>query len=371
MLIQSDSALSTTGKLISSDVDNDLLFAAQSGITGTNKFGTFSLGTDGTWTYAMNGAHTEFLKDITYTDSFTAVSTDGTKQVVTVSILGVNDAAVIKGATTGTVTASYSNTSTNTVYAATTEGSLSVTDTDSAATFISQSGTNGMNSYGKFSLTSDGKWTYSMGAQQFDPGLSLTDYFTAKSADGTSKVVAVTIKTPGVATAALSETDAVQTASGNLLAGTYTPIAVGTAGSKGYGTFELSSTGAWTYTMNSAHNEFVKDQIYTDTIDAEAIVGSLTTKTTVTVNIKGTNDAAVISGTNFINLTETDKVLTSTGTLTSTDVDGTANAFRPETLIGTYGSLAMASSGTWTYTSKTAQDQLSAGAKATDITDCP
>jgi VCBS repeat-containing protein len=38
------------------------------------------------------------------------------------------------------------------------------------------------------------------------------------------------------------------------------------AGSNGYGTFSIDDTGAWTYTMDSAHDEFVGGTDYTDSI---------------------------------------------------------------------------------------------------------
>ncbi|UUZ55164.1 VCBS domain-containing protein [Massilia sp. H-1] len=47
------------------------------------------------------------------------------------------------------------------------------------------------------------------------------------------------------------------------------------------------------------------------------------TTSTITVNILGTNDAAVIS-TTTANLTETDAVLTTSGNLTITDADSAA-----------------------------------------------
>ena len=40
----------------------------------------------------------------TYTDSFTVATADGTTHVVTVTILGTNDAAVITGASTASLT---------------------------------------------------------------------------------------------------------------------------------------------------------------------------------------------------------------------------------------------------------------------------
>ena len=54
----------------------------------------------GAWTYTMNTAHDEFVGGLTYTDSITVATADGTTQVLTVTILGTNDAAVITGTAT-------------------------------------------------------------------------------------------------------------------------------------------------------------------------------------------------------------------------------------------------------------------------------
>ncbi len=44
---------------------------------------------------------------------------------------------------------------------------------------------------------------------------------------------------------------------------------------------------------SSAHNEFKAGQIYTDTFEVASADG---TKTSVTVNLTGTNDAPIVSG---------------------------------------------------------------------------
>src|SRR5205823_1034441 len=59
-----------------------------------------------------------------------------------------------------------------------------------------------------------------------------------------------------------------------------------------YGTFAIDSAGAWTYTASSAHNEFAAGSTYSDTFSVASADGTLTA---VTINILGTNDAAVLS----------------------------------------------------------------------------
>jgi VCBS repeat-containing protein len=125
----------------------------------------------------------------------------------------------------------------------------------------------------------------------------------------------------------------------------------------------MGTGGAWTYTASSANDAFVSSTVYTDTFTVHA---ADSTAKNITVNITGTNDAAVISGTSTYSLTETNAALTSSGTLTSTDVDGTTNLFTAETVSGTYGSLVMATTGAWAYTAASAYDSLVAGAVVTD-----
>ncbi|MSQ65621.1 MAG: hypothetical protein EXR37_04615 [Limnohabitans sp.] len=55
-----------------------------------------------------------------------------------------------------------------------------------------------------------------------------------------------------------------------------------------YGTLNLSSNGAWTYTASSAHNEFMTNALYSDTFTVAAVDR---TTSTVKVNMIGTADA--------------------------------------------------------------------------------
>ncbi|UUZ51976.1 VCBS domain-containing protein [Massilia sp. B-10] len=54
----------------------------------------------------------------------------------------------------------------------------------------------------------------------------------------------------------------------------------------------MDANGAWNYTASSAHPEFVAGTNYSDVFTVTSADG---TTSTITVNILGTNDAAVIS----------------------------------------------------------------------------
>ncbi|MHC5198492.1 VCBS domain-containing protein, partial [Pseudomonas frederiksbergensis] len=94
-------------------------------------------------------------------------SADGTATSVTVHILGTNDAAVLS--------ADVANL-TETNAALTTNGTLTISDVDSAATFVAQS-TAG--SYGQFSIGTNGAWTYVANSahNEFAAGTTYTDTF--------------------------------------------------------------------------------------------------------------------------------------------------------------------------------------------------
>ncbi|ARJ67778.1 hypothetical protein WV31_20015 [Magnetospirillum sp. ME-1] len=88
---------SVSGKLNVSDADHDQsTFQATSQTVGE---GTFTMGADGQWTFAVNHDAVQGLAEgETLTKEFKVHSADGTEQTVSVTIGGSNDAAVISGA---------------------------------------------------------------------------------------------------------------------------------------------------------------------------------------------------------------------------------------------------------------------------------
>src|SRR6185312_7413977 len=318
------SDIPTSGTLTISDVDSPATFVAQAATLGS--YGTFAINAAGAWTYTASSAHNEFAAGITYTDTFSVASADGTLTSVTINILGTNDAAVLSADTRNlaeTVQASDIPTS----------GTLTISDVDSPATFVAQAATLG--SYGTFAIDAAGAWTYTASSahNEFAAGTTYTDTFSVASADGT--LTSVTINILGTNDAAVLSADTRNLTETNAAAdistsGTLTISDVdspatfvaqpGTAGS--YGTFAIDAAGAWSYTASSAHNEFVAGTTYTDSFDVVSADG---THTSVTINILGTNDAAVLSA-DTRNLTETNSAadISTSGTLTISDVDSPA-----------------------------------------------
>ncbi len=100
--------LTATGTLTNTDVDNPPnTFTEVSSQTPSNAgYGTFTMTTGGVWVYTLdNTNHAVQALNVgdKLTDTFTVTTVDGTPQLVTVTINGSNDAAIISGDTTGSV----------------------------------------------------------------------------------------------------------------------------------------------------------------------------------------------------------------------------------------------------------------------------
>src|SRR4029077_6579698 len=227
----------------------------------------------GNWSYTASDGQTAIQQlgaGDSITDSFTAVSLDGTaSQLVTVTIHGTNDVPVIGGVATGSVTEDVGVVAGN----LSTSGALTIADVDQGqSSFVPQASAAG--TYGSFTLDAAGNWSYTASdaqaaIQQLGAGDSVTDSFTAVSFDGTaSQLVTVTIHGTndvpvigGVATGSVTEDVAVD-GSGNLVTGGALTIAdvdqgqssfVPQASAAGaYGTFTLDATGTWSYTASDA-----------------------------------------------------------------------------------------------------------------------
>ncbi|TPG85742.1 type I secretion protein, partial [Pseudomonas caspiana] len=352
--------ISTTGTLTISDVDSAATFVAQSNTAGS--YGQFSIGTDGAWSYVADSAHNEFVAGTTYTDTFAVSSADGTLTSVTVQILGSNDAAVLSA---------DSVTLTETDAPLSTSGNLIVSDVDSPESFQAQTNTAG--SYGQFSIGTDGAWSYVADSahNEFVAGTTYTDTFAVSSADGT--LTSVTVHITGSNDAAvlssanvtLTETDAPLTTNGSLIVSDVDSpesfqAQTNTAGS--YGQFSIGTNGAWSYVADSAHNEFVAGTTYTDTFAVSSADGTLTS---VTVQILGSNDAAVLSSAN-VTLTETDAPLTTNGSLIVSDVDSPESFQAQTNTAGSYGQFSIGTDGAWSYVADSAHNEFVAGTTYTD-----
>jgi VCBS repeat-containing protein len=132
------------------------------------------------------------------------------------------------------------------------------------------------------------------------------------------------------------------------------------------GTVSFSGTEI-TYDPNGAFESLGATDSTTETFSYTASDGNGGTDTaSVTVTINGVNDVATLSSA-VVNLTETDAVLTTSGTLTVSDPDQGEQVFNEQIgTAGTYGSFSIAEGGYWSYTTNSALNELEEAAKVPD-----
>ncbi|MEH2612198.1 VCBS domain-containing protein [Bradyrhizobium sp. AZCC 1693] len=324
-----DAFTATSGTFVASSPRSDatLVYSIGGGTTGitvlegvtydiskTGLYGTlFVNSTTGAYTYVPNSDAINALTAPT-TESFTVTVSDGTlsaNQTFTITINGVNDAAVISGTTTGAVIEASG--AAPGMPAAT--GTLTDTDVDNTPnTFTAVSSpTASAGGYGTFTITAAGAWTYTLNnanstVQALNVGDTLTDTFTVTTIDGTAQVVTITITgandaavISGTTTGSVIETGATPgtpTATGTLTdsdvdntPNTFTAVSSPAASAGGYGTFTMTAAGVWTYMLddtNSVVQALDVGDTLTDTFTVTAVDG---TAQQVTITIHGASDA--------------------------------------------------------------------------------
>jgi VCBS repeat-containing protein len=126
-------------------------------------YGNYTMTSDGTWTYTLDNTNSTVQAlnvGGTLTDTFTVMTTTGAPQVITITIDGANDAAVVSGTIIGSVTeAGGVNNGTPGTHTAT--GTLTDTDVDNATNTFQTvtAGTTTTGGYGTYALTAGGAWT--------------------------------------------------------------------------------------------------------------------------------------------------------------------------------------------------------------------
>lgn len=184
-----DADVQATGTLTIDDLDDldDPVFLDVAAAKKT--YGTYTM-TNGTWVYTLDQTKVQNLKaGQEVTDAHTFLASDGTEHTVTVTIVGTDDAPVVKGVFTGELTEGNIGDPTASV-----SGSLSISDLDGVPAFANVA--NAAGAYGNFKLAG-GTWTYTLDqakVQNLNTGDTRTDSHTFVATDGTEQTVTVTIK---------------------------------------------------------------------------------------------------------------------------------------------------------------------------------
>ena len=162
------------------------------------KFGTFQIYRAGQWVYVVDptdpdtvalSGHECDQRKCSDTDVFRVRAVNGYtfRETVTIRVIGEDNPPTFSGDRTGTVT---EDASANTV-----SGTLSVSDPDGPDTVEAQDGASG--TYGTFSITAAGKWTYTLDnadaeTDALTAGALVTDRFKVE-ADGADEHVTITV----------------------------------------------------------------------------------------------------------------------------------------------------------------------------------
>ncbi|WP_243977883.1 VCBS domain-containing protein [Vibrio natriegens] len=393
----------------------------------TGKYGQIDIDAHGHWVYTADNNNAtiqslkggEQLKEVLYVHTI-----DGTSQAISITVSGTNDKAVISGVTTGTLKEDVI-----TDY----QGKLDVIDTDSGQSgFVEQPNTQGQ--YGVFTIDSGGLWHYALDNQHtkvqgLNEGQQLTETFTVKTLDGTSREIQVNIQGTDETSAVSHTTTTQQVAEAKPTSNasvTVTPtfshgsnvphqpdssvnhapiisststvdvdedgkIAQGQIHASDADTgdqlhfsagqvdgFTLNADGSWAFDpSHSAYQYLAQGKTETLTIPVTVTDNAGATDTqNLTITVSGTNDGAVISGAGA-QLKEDSAVsasgeLEANGQLTVQDVDSGEAAFAPITDVTSdsgYGHFSLSADGQWQYhadNNQPAIQQLAAGEPLTD-----
>ena len=197
--------LTATGMISITDVDAGQNHFSTTVTPGSGDLGSLVLQSNGSYVYTVADSAVQFLAGSnafggtsTHVDTFTVTSADGTSQVVSFTINGANDAAVIGTPTVSSVTEDVNVVSGN----LTASGMIPITDVDTGENHFNTTVASGSGNLGSLVLQANGSYTYTVAdsAVQFlsgstvDGGIaSHVDTFTVTAADGTSQLVSFTI----------------------------------------------------------------------------------------------------------------------------------------------------------------------------------
>ncbi|MDD4701424.1 MAG: VCBS domain-containing protein, partial [Desulfovibrio sp.] len=368
------------------DAGDSAQFVAQA---NPGLYGTFTLQPDGSYAYSLNNA-LPVVQALTagqqLTETFTYTVTDQqgatASNTITITIRGTNGSPQVSAAT-----------------AAINEDDASVSGTLPAPNdrdegdiveYVPQTSISGL--YGVFSLQPDGSYTYTLNntlsvVQQLAVGQQLNETFAFTVMDQhgltASNILTITINgtndAPQVSAATTSiyedsvSANGILPAASDVDAGDSTQYVPQTNAPGLYGVFTLQANGTYTYSLNNALPAVQQlgvgaqlNETFTYTVTDQH---GATATNTLTVTIRGTNDAPQVSA--AAAAINEDQASVSGSLPLPTDIDtGDAVNFLPQTNVpGLYGTFTLLANGTYTYSLNNALpviQQLGVGQQLTE-----
>ncbi|OEE55031.1 VCBS domain-containing protein [Vibrio splendidus] len=388
-----------TGGALTSD-DPDVTFIGKE-VAGDNDLGTFVVNEDGTWTFVTNSPYDELADGEQIQDTTTVQTSDGGEQVITVTIIGTDDAAVATD-DSGSVTEDIDvDDITNQLV---TSGQIVITDVDSDTPTFSADGEFNLvgstndSQLGVLSIEPDGAWTYVVNnddVQYLDDDEFVTEVYTVTASDGTTSEVTITINgadDPSDITVGEGDSDTGEvtedvdvdqesnnlTTSGTLTItdvddndvaafepnGTFNPE--GSTNDSALGMLTITDDGEWTYVVDNDNVQYLDDDEFVTEVYTVTAIDGTTSEVTITINgaddpseiTVGEGDSDMGEVTEDVDVDPESNDLMATGTLTITDVDANdVAAFQPNGTFNPEGStndtalgmLTITDDGEWTY----------------------
>ncbi|MCE6981567.1 type I secretion protein, partial [Pseudomonas frederiksbergensis] len=409
--VQEDTTLSVSGQFSSADIDHAATATWSIAGANTGTYGSIAVDSTGQWTYTLaNGidgvasavqslgageSHDEVFS-VQVSDGLGGVDT----QLVTVTVSGTNDAPVLSFATGNDAGAVQEDTTLSV------SGQFSSADIDHAATATWTINGSASGTYGSIVVDSTGQWTYTLAngadgvasaVQSLGAGESHNEVFSVQVSDGLggvdTQLVTVTVSgtndAPVLSFATGNDAGAVQedttlSVSGQFSSADIDHAATATwtingSASGTYGSIAVDSTGQWTYTLANGTNGVASavqslqageshDEVFS--VQVSDGLGGVDTQL-VTVTVSGTNDAPVLSFAtgNDAGAVQEDTTLSVSGQFSSADIDHAATATWTinGSASGTYGSIAVDSTGQWTYTLANGTDGVASAVQSLQV----
>ena len=366
--------LTDTGVLSVSDVDqNQSEFDVNSVTPPIGALGSLTIDASGNWQYSVLDADVQYLGEgETKTEIFTVSSLDGTEHEITITIEGVNGAAIISGDASGAVLEDEQLTTLSDA------GTLSITDEDQGeAVFVPSSVVTPDDALGSLTINALGDWIYKVenaDVQYLGEGETKVETFTVESDDGTQHDIEITIT--GVNDSAVISGDAVGEVIEDESATTLEELGslrvtdtdqnqsefdTGsvTSSDGALGSLSIDELGDWAYQVDNSLVQYLGEgETKVETFVVLSLDG---TERTIEITITGINDSAVITGNAVGAVTEDDAaILTDSGALSVTDADQNQAEFDTNSVIavnGVLGSLTIDKDGNWQYSVDNSQVQ--------------
>jgi VCBS repeat-containing protein len=344
---------------------------------------------DGTVQYDIGARFQELAQGETLKDSFSYTVRDDlgrtSTAVVEVDVVGVNDAPVAASDSAAFIEGK----------APAASGNVLANDTDIDHGTVLQVAHPGTiaGAYGTLTIDHDGNYSYTLNPSgSFDASKAvdgvLTEHFDYEATDGiasTTATLEIKVTLSNQAPVAAPDVALVledgPAASGNVLAndhdadaGTVLNVAAPGSYAGTYGTLVLAQDGGYTYTLNNGDarvQALAEGQKVTEHFDFGVTDTVATVASSLDITIAGTNDAPVVKA--GVAAVSEDGVVTASGNVLANDSDVDSGAVltvaAPGSYAGSYGTLAIAQDGGYSYTLNNGDARVQALAEGQKVTE--